>query len=113
MTIQHVIDVLDTFRDEYNSSSNRDVRRMCNFVQSSIDGLNAYLIFFTRAKKEIEYSQAYYEGALDTIDNLIVNEDGTTPELPPGDDDVTLDEIIQTQEDTPLSELVGDDPEGE
>ena len=71
MTIQTVITTLDTFRDEYNTSTDPEVQKLCGFITNTIKGLEAYLNFFKNAKSAVENNQQYYTESLETINKLI------------------------------------------
>lgn len=74
MNIKHVISVLDEFRDEYNTTTDPEIKKLCGFVTNTIDGLNAFLQFFEGSKSKIEQSQAYYSASLETINKLIAED---------------------------------------
>ena len=92
MTIKTVIDTLDEFRNEYATSQDPEVRRLCGFIVNTITILNKYLRFFTVSKSRIEQSQAYYESVLETIDQLL--ETNSEVVLDPSDQSLTLDDIL-------------------
>ena len=77
MTLKTVIDTLDTFRDEYNSSTDPEVKKMCNFVSCTIDGLNRYRMFFDTSRSRIEQGQQYFSDTLETLNNLL--DESNTP----------------------------------
>ncbi len=76
MTLEQVIQTLDTFRDEYNASTDPDVKKLCNFVSCTIDSLNAYLRFFRYRKPQMEQNQQYYADSITTLNNML-GEDST------------------------------------
>lgn len=71
MTLQQVITTLDQFRDEYNTTLDPQIKKLCNFVSNTIDGLNSYLAFFQNTKSAVETSQQFYTESLETISKLI------------------------------------------
>lgn len=87
MTIQELINTLDAFRDEYNTSTDKEVQKLCGFIRNTIDGLQAYLQFFSNAKSHIETNKQYYSDSLESIKKLIeTSTDGGTPgDETPGD----------------------------
>ena len=40
MTIQDLIDVLDEFRNQYDTSTDPYVQKLCVFITNTINGLN-------------------------------------------------------------------------
>lgn len=133
MTIQDLVNTLTDFKDEYKESKDREVRRMCGFVTNTIEILNSYARFFYFSKKQIEKSQEYYESALETLNKLLLDENGeeqvppagdmTIPNLPdpglPSDDSdkqydehsgQTLEDVVNnlTDEDLTLDQIVLD-----
>ena len=71
MTIQDLIDVLDEFRDEYNTSPDPYIQKLCGFVTNTINGLNSYISFFQNSKSEIQNNQKRLEESVLTIDKLL------------------------------------------
>ena len=71
MTIQELITTLDTFRNEYNTSSDPQVQKLCGFITNTINGLNSYLLFFQNSKTAIENNQQQMSDALVTIEKLV------------------------------------------
>lgn len=99
MTIQALINTLDEFRDEYNTSTDKEIKKLCGFITNSIQGLQAYQAFFSNTKSRIESSQQFYSDTLDSINKLLVEEnpgDTTSGEDTTPGGDTTLD----TPEDT-------------
>ncbi len=80
MTIQALINTLDAFRDEYNTSTDKDVQKLCGFIRNTIDGLQSYLNYFSNSKSRIETSQQYYTDTLSSINKLL--EDSENPDSP-------------------------------
>ena len=71
MTLSYVIQILDTFRDEYNTSTDTQVKDLCKYVSCTIDNLNKYIQIFETSKSQIERSQTYYASSLETINKLL------------------------------------------
>lgn len=71
MTIQDLIDVLDEFRDEYNTSADPYIQKLCGFITNTINGLNAYIQFFQKSKSAIQNNQRKLEESVLTIDKLL------------------------------------------
>lgn len=82
MTIHQLIEQLDTFRNQYDTSMDPEVKKMCLFITSVIEKLNGYLAFFNHQKLRIEQSQVYYAEILETLNSLVgdINNDTTTPD---------------------------------
>lgn len=83
MVIQELITTLDAFRDEYNASTDKDVKKLCGFIQNTIDGLQAYIRYFSNEKSRMETNKQYFTEALDTINKLLTDDTEPTPEPTP------------------------------
>jgi len=82
MTIQALIDTLTVFKEEYSTSKDPYVQKMCRFTDSTINGYNMYLNFFTNSKSAIENKQEDLSDALETIKKLVPDTDGTSVDDP-------------------------------
>ena len=82
MTIQALIDTLTACKEEYITSKDPYVQKMCRFIESTINGLNMYLNFFTNSKSAIENKQENLTDALETIEKLVPDTDGTSGDDP-------------------------------
>lgn len=105
MTIYHVIDTLDEFREEYSHSMDPEVKKLCGFIDNTMTVLEGYIRFFSHAKAQIERSQQYYEGALETINDLLEGDvDGESEDENPDEDGfdersgLTIEDIVNAQE---------------
>lgn len=77
MTLKTVIDTLDQFRDEYNTSQDPEVKKLCAFVGTTIESLEAYLRFFESSRSSMEQNKEFYTTALETLDQMIGSEEVT------------------------------------
>lgn len=82
MSLQELIDTLDAFRDEYNTSKDPYVQKMCRYIDNTIAGLNLYYNFFKNSKSAIENNQQTLTDALDTIDKLMPEAESDGNQLP-------------------------------
>lgn len=73
MTLKELIDTLDQFRDEYNTSLDPDIKKLCKYISNTIDGLNSYLQFFESTRSRIEQNQMYYAASLEQLNNLLAD----------------------------------------
>lgn len=90
MTIQDLIDVLDEFRNQYDTSTDPYVQKLCVFITNTINGLNSYIVFFKNSKSAIQNNQQRLEQSIETIDKLITD-DGTSDG---GTTDPSIDDLI-------------------
>ena len=90
MTIQDLIDVLDEFRNQYDTSTDPYVQKLCVFITNTINGLNSYIVFFKNSKSAIQNNQQQLEQSMETIDKLITD-DGTSDG---GTTDPSIDDLI-------------------
>lgn len=77
MTIQDLINTLDEFRDEYNTSADPAIQKLCVFITNTINGLNSYVVFFQNSKSAIQTSQQHLEESVTTIDALLGETDSS------------------------------------
>ena len=90
MTIQDLIDVLDEFRNQYDTSTDPYVQKLCVFITNTINGLNSYIVFFKNSKSAIQSNQQQLEQSMVTIDQLITD-DGSDDG---GTTDPSIDDLI-------------------
>lgn len=71
MTIKQVINVLDEFRDGYNASADPDIKKLCHFIDNTVNGLQMYENFFTKQKSTMENNKQYCTDTLAAIESLL------------------------------------------
>lgn len=91
MSLKNLIEVIDSFRDQYNTCVDPDVKKLCGFLSNVVDNLNGYLKYFQVNKARIEQSQQYYSDSLEVLDQLVAD---TEPAPTPEDTAPSLDDFL-------------------